>query len=114
MRIYISGPITNDPNYITRFWITEMRLKERFSRSQIFNPASAHEKMPDWMKHRQYMELCQIELRWCDTAYFMRGWETSKGCRMEHEWAKEWGMKIIEEGEDDNTENGQREADEDP
>ena len=44
----------------------------------------------------------------------MRGWETSKGFRMEHEWAKELGMKIIEEGEDDNTENGPREADEDP
>ena len=97
MRIYISGPITNDPNYITKFWLAELRLEKLYPKAQIFNPASAHEKMPGWMEHRHYMELCKIELSWCDTMYQLKGWEISKGSRMEWEWAEEWGLTIMEE-----------------
>lgn len=97
MRIYISGSITNDPNYRTRFWVAQMRLQEQHPEAQIFNPAEAHDKMPKWMEHKHYMELCRIELSWCDTVYFLRDWEVSKGSRMEREWAEDWGLTIIEE-----------------
>lgn len=33
----------------------------------------------------------------CDTVYFCRGWEEARGCRIEHEAAREYGLKIIYE-----------------
>lgn len=33
----------------------------------------------------------------CDAMYFCKGWENAKGCRVEHEVAKEYGMEIMYE-----------------
>lgn len=33
----------------------------------------------------------------CHAAYFCKGWEQARGCRIEHEAAKAYGMKIIYE-----------------
>jgi hypothetical protein len=40
----------------------------------------------------------------CHTAYFCKGWENARGCRIEHEAAKAYGLEIIYEG--DNDDNG--------
>ena len=35
----------------------------------------------------------------CDVAYFCKGWENARGCRIEHEAAKAYGLTIMyEEG----------------
>ena len=31
----------------------------------------------------------------CDAAYFAKGWENARGCKIEHEVAKAYGVKII-------------------
>ena len=31
----------------------------------------------------------------CHVAYFCKGWENARGCRIEHEAAKAYGLKII-------------------
>ncbi len=33
----------------------------------------------------------------CDLVYFCKGWKDARGCRIEHEVAKEYGIPIIEE-----------------
>ena len=33
----------------------------------------------------------------CHAAYFCRGWEQARGCRIEHEAAKSYGLEIIYE-----------------
>lgn len=33
----------------------------------------------------------------CHAAYFCKGWENARGCRIEHEVAKEYGLDIIYE-----------------
>lgn len=33
----------------------------------------------------------------CHTAYFCKGWENARGCRIEHEVAKAYGLEIIYE-----------------
>ena len=33
----------------------------------------------------------------CHAAYFCKGWENARGCRIEHEAAKEYGLDIIYE-----------------
>lgn len=35
----------------------------------------------------------------CDVAYFCKGWENARGCKIEHECAKAYGLEIIFEGE---------------
>lgn len=33
----------------------------------------------------------------CHAAYFCKGWEKSRGCKIEHEVAKAYGLKVIYE-----------------
>ena len=33
----------------------------------------------------------------CNVAYFCKGWEQARGCRLEHETAKTYGLEIIYE-----------------
>ena len=33
----------------------------------------------------------------CHAAYFCKGWEQARGCRIEHEAAKDYGLEIIYE-----------------
>lgn len=33
----------------------------------------------------------------CDIVYFCKGWQNARGCRLEHEAAKEYNMTIVEE-----------------
>lgn len=42
----------------------------------------------------------------CHAAYFCKGWENARGCRIEHEVAKAYGLKILYEVtmEDENAE----------
>ena len=34
----------------------------------------------------------------CHAAYFCKGWENARGCRIEHEAAKAYGLEILYEG----------------
>ena len=34
----------------------------------------------------------------CDTVFFVKGWEDARGCKIEHEVAKQYGLEIIYEG----------------
>ena len=33
----------------------------------------------------------------CNVAYFCKGWENARGCRIEHEVAKQYGLEILYE-----------------
>lgn len=33
----------------------------------------------------------------CDSAYFAKGWEKARGCRIEHEAAKAYGLEVLYE-----------------
>lgn len=33
----------------------------------------------------------------CDAVYFCKGWEDARGCRIEHDAAKEYGLELIYE-----------------
>ena len=42
---------------------------------------------------------CQsfVNMSLCHVAYFCKGWENARGCRVEHEAAKAYGLEIIYE-----------------
>ena len=41
----------------------------------------------------------------CHAAYFCKGWENARGCKIEHDAAKAYGLEIIYEAEDDENDN---------
>ena len=66
---------------------------------------------PQFMKYRGVVQipLCFLaksleKMSLCHAVYFCKGWEKARGCRLEHEAAKAYGLEIIYE-EQKGTEN---------
>ena len=60
----------------------------------------SHEKMRE--RGVEQIPLCFLaksleNMSLCHAAYFCKGWETARGCRIEHEAAKAYGLKVIYE-----------------
>lgn len=94
--IYLSGKITGTTDYMERF-----ALKERMYQlhgAKVVNPAKVNAQMPE-MSWKEYMIMALTMLSLCDTIFMMRGWETSPGAKIEHEYAAKHGYKILYEGE---------------
>ena len=39
------------------------------------------------------------EMSRCEVVYFMKGWQKARGCKIEHDIAKSYGMRVMYEGE---------------
>ena len=102
MIVYLSGPITGTDDYKERFAAAEKTVKERFCKGElsyyIINPAEAlipMEKMG--ASYEIIMECCLQLLRTADMIYMLKGWEHSKGARMELEAARSDGTMVVYE-----------------
>lgn len=97
--IYISGGITNVPNYPTKFRIAEETLiKLGFN---VINPCRCNDILPPNSKHSDYMVISLAALSLCDSIYMLKDWENSKGASMEFEYALGKGYKIFFEDEEE-------------
>lgn len=95
MRIYISGGITKNPNYMEDFMDTEIRLYRRFGEeTEIFNPARICSELPQ-LTHAEYMKVCFLLIDMSDCLFFMKGWEESCGASQEHGYALAKGKRIL-------------------
>lgn len=90
-RIYISGPISNTPDFIKKFEVIEAGL--RLKGLDVINPAKIGAQLPT-LKHYEYMSICIAMLKMCTDIYMMDGWENSKGARMEIDYAKKHNKRI--------------------
>lgn len=93
-KIYISGPITGIDNYMERFEEVE---KEMMAAGYIvINPAKVNKQLPPppHTSYEQYMKMSLVMLSDADEIYMMRGWERSKGARLEYEYASAMGKVI--------------------
>lgn len=84
MRIYISGPITNVPDYLERFARAEQKLKTEYPDADIINP-TVLEKLP--LEYDEYMKLDLVLIDMCDAIYMINGWKKSKGACIEFGYA---------------------------
>jgi len=94
--IYISGKITGVENFAEIFASKEQELTKQGH--NVFNPA----KHPDMFSWQQFMELDLKALSFCDSIYMMKGWETSRGAKLELEEAMKLGLEIIYESPEQN------------
>ena len=85
MKIYISGPITNNPGYEKQFAEAEEKLLSMGH--LVINPA----KNPGTC-YKDYLDIGLCELMKCDAIYLLPGWEVSKGAQLEEHYATAAGL----------------------
>ena len=93
-KIYISGKITGDPDYLAKFERAEADLL-RIGFASILNPAKVNKNLPEDFNHKEYMEVSIAELRCCQAVYMLRDWKDSKGATIEKAFAENLGKEIF-------------------
>ncbi len=90
-RVYISGPITNNPNHFSQFLEAFGKLwKDGYN---PFNPCTI--VLGDDATWADYMKADLHELLDCDAIYMLPGWQESRGAKIEHDLALSLGMVEI-------------------
>tara|TARA_R100000458_G_C8252913_1_gene229500 strand:- start:1054 stop:1377 length:324 start_codon:yes stop_codon:yes gene_type:complete len=103
MKIYISGPISNDPYHREAFDKAELFLGNLGYK--VINPLDIPEKEfkgPDKdIKLWNYFMRKSIKLLMdCDQIYMLEKWEESRGAKIEHQLAVNLSMPRMYEEED--------------
>lgn len=81
MTIFISGKITDNPNYKEHFDKAEKQLKELGIIP--INPTI----LPLGLTNAEYMKIGLSMLENCDGIYMLSNWQNSKGAKIEYEYA---------------------------
>ena len=101
-KIYISGKIKGNKQWVEQFNDAEFRLKNEWI---VFNPVTIIKKFklpyPNPYDEKNYkyilandlMILCE-----CDAIYMLKNWLSSTGANIEYQFAKAIGLEIIFEG----------------
>ena len=87
MKIYISGSISNNPNYKEDFERAEDYLQREYPKAELINPALVNSFLPKSTTHEEYMRMSFCMLDMADGVYFINGWEESKGANQEYGYA---------------------------
>ena len=95
MRVYISGPITKDKDFYSKFKNAETKLREEGY--EVINPAKVGLLMPKSFEHKDYMDIDFALMQKCEAIYLLKGWRASIGSVNELSFARQRGMKIIYE-----------------
>lgn len=99
MKIYISGGITNVPNFMERFAEAEKRLRNAYPKAEVINPALLNSNLPKSTTHEQYMKISFLMLDMADYVYMLNNWRESCGASQEYGYALAKGKVIMFEKE---------------
>ena len=83
MKIYISGAITNNPNYKEDFERAEDYLQREYPSAEIINPALVNSHLPKSTTHEEYMRMSFCMLDMADSIFMIYGWQKSCGASQE-------------------------------
>lgn len=92
-RVYISGGITNVPDYKDKFEDAESKLKALGY--SVINPARVNDMLPTDLTYDEYMKLDYTMLDLCDAIYLIPGWNNSQGSKLELKRALEYNYRIM-------------------
>lgn len=89
MKIYLSGKITGDSNYKTKF----NDMAERLTKLgyAVYNPSV----LPDGFEYEDYMKIDITALSTCDAIFLLDDWKQSPGAIREKEEAEKIGLKQL-------------------
>ena len=94
MKIYISGAITDNPDYKEQFKAAEERLIA--AGHAVINPCKN-----DGFTYRECINMGLCELMHCDAIYLLEGYDHSTGATLEHDYARTVGLDIFKEGDNE-------------
>lgn len=89
MKVYIAGPITDDPDYKDKFYDAEMALVSEGH--TILNPS----ELPKGLTNADYMRICFAMIDVADIVAFIPGWEESKGASLENAYCQYTGKQTL-------------------
>ena len=101
MKIYISGSISNNPNYKEDFERAEDCLQIEYPKAEVINPALVNSHLPKSTTHEEYMRMSFCMLDMCDGIYMLSNYEKSKGACMEYGYALAKDKIILFERKED-------------
>lgn len=105
--IYIAGKISGEDEERVAAKFMEAHLDLEFNWDVIFNPLDQIQKLNerrikygqqplnDKNNRKDIIRFCIENLMECDAIYLLCNWRESKGAVLEHDIAKELGLKII-------------------
>ena len=96
MIVYLSGPISGDPDFRETFAKAKKELEEKGG-VLVINPAGLNGVASDGvLGYEDYMSMDEALIRKADTLMLLPGWTWSPGCNRELGYAEALGMKIYE------------------
>ena len=96
MKMYISGKITGDDDYRSKFAAKELELTRQGY--NIVNPCCIGEH--EFLSYEDFMHVDFALIDVCDAIYMMRDWKSSSGAQRELSYARAKGKKVFFEEED--------------
>lgn len=99
LKIFISQPMrdkTDEEILKERQRAIEI-VKEKFGDNEVEILDTFFEDFIEEDNPLEFLGRSIIYLGKADLAYFIKGWENARGCRIEHLCASEYGVSIIEE-----------------
>lgn len=94
---YIAGPMTGRPDWNREAFIHADMFLTSIGKTVLSPIRMQPVFMPERIAHEQYMKICLAMIDAAEAIYFLTGWELSKGAKMEHDWARALGKRIIYE-----------------
>ena len=98
IKLFISQPMrdkTNEEIWNER-WKAFKYVQEYLGNDEVVIVDSFFENAPHDAKPLWFLGKSLELLSTVDVAYFCKGWEDYRGCRLEHACCKEYGIDIIE------------------
>ncbi len=89
MKVYISGAISSDPNYIDHFQRTAIALHGEGH--LVMSPAL----LPYGFEYEDYMHICYAMIDVCDCLYLMHNWADSPGACREKTYAEQKKKRVV-------------------
>ncbi len=88
--VYISGAISTDPNFRSKF-ATYADILRGNGAKRVLNPA----ELPGGWTYAEYMEHCLLMVRHAEVIVMLPCWIGSKGATAERAYAESLGLHII-------------------
>lgn len=93
MRVYISGCITGNPNYMDQFATAQADLEA--AGYEVINPAAVSALLPKSLEYSQYMKIDLCLLDMADAVLPLSDWYKSPGARLEWKYAESQDIPYI-------------------
>ena len=95
MRIYLSGSISNDPDYMDKFATYKRVLQRLHPEATVISPATDVNHSGHDQGWKSYMRADIEAMKTCTHIALIPGWHNSRGAKMEQWLAKRWGMEVV-------------------